>query len=249
MVYFQSIEISSNQINFFKIAVNAVLLAPIRLLCISLLVSVSVGLACIITAGYTHEELKAKPLSGWRRYGVYVLRFFGRSIAFCFGFHKIKKNGVRASIEEAPIFVAAPHSSFFDAWVFFVLGLPGSVSRDANAKIPLIGKLVMATQPILVSREDAKNKSKTIDEIGKRAAPGSGWPQTLVFPEGTTTNRTCLITFKPGAFIPGRPIQPVVVKYNNKVDTITWTWQGNNTFKNLFYTICQFNNSMEVTVS
>ena len=78
---------------------------------------------------------------------------------------------------------------------------------------------------------------------------GSGWPQTLVFPEGTTTNRTCLITFKPGAFIPGRPVQPVVVKYNNKTDTLTWTWQGHNTFKNLFYTLCQFNNYMEVTVS
>jgi len=82
--------------------------------------------------------------------------------------------------------------------VFFVLGLPSSVSRDANAKIPLLGKLVMATQPILVSRENSKNKSYVIEEIKRRAKADSDWPQTLVFPEGTTTNRTCLITFKPG---------------------------------------------------
>lgn len=26
----------------------------------------------------------------------------------------------------------------------------------------------------------------------------------------------------PGAFNPGQPIQPVLIKYNNKVDTLTW---------------------------
>lgn len=186
---------------------------------------------------------------GWRKRGVYVMRCLGRSSAFCYGFHKIKTNGVRASAEEAPIFVVAPHTSFFDSWVFFALGLPGSVSREANLDYPFLGRLVMATQPIIVTRADASNKSRTIDEIKRRAAPGSGWPQTVVFPEGTTTNRSCLITFKLGAFIPGRPIQPVVVKYNNKLDTITWTWQGSNTFKNALYTICQLNNHMEVTVS
>lgn len=167
---------------------------------------------------------------------------------FFFGFHKIKKRGIRATRDEAPIFVAAPHSSFFDAWVFFVLGLPSSVSRDANAKIPLLGRLVLATQPILVSREDRKNKSRTIEEIKKRAFPESGWPQVLIFPEGTTTNRSGLITFKPGAFIPGRPVQPVVVQYTNRLDTVTWTWQQNlTTLQCLFFTLCQFNNKMEVT--
>jgi 1-acyl-sn-glycerol-3-phosphate acyltransferase len=43
---------------------------------------------------------------------------------------------------QATIFVAAPHTSFFDAFVFFVLGMPAVVSRDANGKIPLIGRLI-----------------------------------------------------------------------------------------------------------
>ena len=139
----------------------------------ALLLLAAVGLATIITAGQPHEQLKATPLRGWRKRGVHALRFLGRAIAFCFGFHRIRKNGVRARIDEAPIFVAAPHSSFFDAWIFFVLGLPGSVSRDENRQIPLIGRLVMATQPILVSRMDRANKSYTIDEIKRRAAPGN----------------------------------------------------------------------------
>lgn len=50
--------------------------------------------------------------------------------------------------------------------------------------------------------------------------------QIIIFPEGTCTNRSCLITFKPGAFYPGVPVQPVCIRYPNKLDTVTWTWEG-----------------------
>lgn len=50
--------------------------------------------------------------------------------------------------------------------------------------------------------------------------------QILIFPEGTCTNRSCLITFKPGAFYPAVPVQPVLLRYPNKLDTVTWTWDG-----------------------
>ena len=73
------------------------------------------------------------------------------------------------------------------------------VFRAANEKIPLIGILVKALQPISVTREDSKNKLAVINEIKNRTNPDSIWPdQVCVFPEGTTTNRSCLITFKPG---------------------------------------------------
>lgn len=134
-----------------------------------------------------------------------------------------------------------------DTFVFFVLGLPSGVSRVENARIPFMGPLLKATQPILVSREDSKNKFQVIEEIKRRAAPDSDWPQLLVFPEGTTTNRSCLITFKPGAFIPGLPVQPVVVQYHNKLDTITWTWEGFSALQCFFLTLCQFCNYMEIT--
>lgn len=48
----------------------------------------------------------------------------------------------------------------------------------------------------------------------------------MIFPEGTCTNRSCLITFKCGAFYPGVPVQPVCIRYPNKLDTVTWTWEG-----------------------
>lgn len=129
------------------------------------------------------------------------------------------------------------------------MGLPIGVSRSENAKLPIIGNLVRVVQPILVTREDSKKKLVTIEEIKKRADPSSKWPQLLVFPEGTTTNGSCLISFKPGAFIPGRPVQPIIVEYPNRLKTTIWTWEGLSAYKVAFYTICQFNNKMRVTVS
>ena len=47
--------------------------------------------------------------------------------------------GKVASPAEAPIFVAAPHSTFFDGIACVVAGLPSMVSRNENAQVPLIG--------------------------------------------------------------------------------------------------------------
>jgi lysophosphatidylcholine acyltransferase/lyso-PAF acetyltransferase len=209
----------------------------------------ALAVGILMTIGLSVEELDTKPLSGWRRSLRSSLRFIGRAIIFCFGFHRIKKIGKRASKDEASIFVAAPHSSFFDTIIFFVLGLPSGVSKAENASLPIIGRLVRAMQPILVARTDKSNKMKTINEIKRRAAKDSEWPPVLLFPEGTTTNHSCLITFKPGAFIPGLPVQPVAIQYGNRMDTITWTWQGQDAYKACFLTLCQFNNKMSVTVS
>ncbi len=66
---------------------------------------------------------------------------------------------------QATIFVAAPHTYFFDAFVFFVLGMPAVVSRDANGKIPLIGRLIKSNEQKLNNLLSCKgvllNMSKT----------------------------------------------------------------------------------------
>lgn len=58
--------------------------------------------------------------------------------------------------------------------------------------------LTKFTQPVFVSREDPNSRHNTIVEIRRRAATGGKWPQVIIFPEGTCTNRSCLISFKPG---------------------------------------------------
>lgn len=90
----------------------------------------------------------------------------------------------------------------------------------------VIPELINFTQPVYVWRDDPDSRQTTIKEIINRATSDMDWPQILIFPEGTCTNRSCLITFKPGAFYPGVPIQPVCIRYPNKLDTVTWTWEG-----------------------
>ena len=70
---------------------------PIRVLSITLLVFLALSTSLVMTIGIKDEQLKQVPLSGWRKKLRGSLRFFGRAIAFCFGFHHIKKNGQRST--------------------------------------------------------------------------------------------------------------------------------------------------------
>ncbi|KAM4603022.1 lysophosphatidylcholine acyltransferase 2 isoform 2-T2 [Polymixia lowei] len=105
---------------------------------------------------------------------------------------------------------------------------------------------VRCLQPVLVSRQDPDSRKNTIREIDSRAKSGGHWPQVLIFPEGTCTNRSCLITFKQGAFIPGVPVQPVILRYPNKLDTVTWTWQGFSSRSLLLLTLSQLYTTVEI---
>uniref|UniRef100_A0AAX7U395 EF-hand domain-containing protein n=1 Tax=Astatotilapia calliptera TaxID=8154 RepID=A0AAX7U395_ASTCA len=145
-----------------------------------------------------------------------VMAALGRAYFFSMGFRVVVK-GKQASSHDAPILAVAPHSTFFDGIVCVVAGLPSTVSRVENLATPIFGRFLRSLQPVLVSRTDPDSRKNTINEINRRAKSGGQWPQVLIFPEGTCTNRSCLITFKQGAFIPGVPVQPVLLRYPNKL--------------------------------
>ncbi|XP_054566000.1 lysophosphatidylcholine acyltransferase 2 isoform X1 [Eptesicus fuscus] len=214
-----------------------IVLLPVRALLLGLVLLLAWPFAAISTA--CCPDKLTHPITGWRRKVTQpVLRFLGRAMFFSMGF-SVTVRGKIASPVEAPIFVVAPHSTFFDGIACVAAGLPSMVSRNENVQVPLIGRLLRALQPVLVSRVDPDSRKNTINEIIRRATSGGEWPQILVFPEGTCTNRSCLITFKPGAFIPGVPVQPVLLRYPNKLDTVTWTWQGYTFFQLCVLTFCQ----------
>lgn len=105
-----------------------------------------------------------------------VLKFLGHALFFSMGFI-VSVKGKIASPAEAPIFVVAPHSTFFDGIACVVAGLPSMVSRNENVQVPLIGRLLRAVQPVLVSRVDPDSRKNTINEIIRRATSGGEWPQ------------------------------------------------------------------------
>ncbi|XP_016052705.1 PREDICTED: lysophosphatidylcholine acyltransferase 2B-like [Miniopterus natalensis] len=212
-------------------------LVPVRVSCIAALAAFFWPVAALSTLG--RPAAPEEPATAWRRTLVRLPLRLLLQISFLVAGFLVKVKGKKATRAEAPIFVAAPHSTFFDAVACVVAGLPSVVSASQNARIPVAGKFLLSTQPVLVTREDPDSRKTTRDEILKRVTSKMKWPQILIFPEGVCTNRTCLVTFKLGAFSPGVPVQPVLLRYPNSLDTVTWTWQGFTGFQACMLTLSQ----------
>lgn len=226
-----------------KIALMTVTLFPIRLLIAAFMMLLAWPFAFLATVG--RSEASVEPQCLWRRLVDIILKIIMRVMWFAGGFHWISVKGRRALPADAPVLTLAPHSSYFDA-IPVTMTMASIVMKAESKDIPLWGTLIKYIRPVFVSRSDQNSRKMTVEEIRRRAHSGGEWPQIMIFPEGTCTNRSCLITFKPGAFIPAVPVQPVVIRYPNKLDTITWTWQGPGAFEILWLTLCQLHNEFEI---
>uniref|UniRef100_A0A8C7FQI5 Lysophosphatidylcholine acyltransferase 1 n=1 Tax=Oncorhynchus kisutch TaxID=8019 RepID=A0A8C7FQI5_ONCKI len=226
-----------------RIGVMTVTVFPVRLFFAVFLMLLAWPFAFAASLG--RSELAVETETWWRRICDIALRVLMRAMWFCGGFHWVTVKGEPAPPSQAPILTLAPHSSYFDA-IPITMTMASIVMKTESKNIPVWGTLIKFIRPVFVSRSDQDSRRKTVEEIKRRAHAGGEWPQIMIFPEGTCTNRSCLITFKPGAFIPAVPVQPVVLRYPNKMDTITWTWQGPGAFEILWLTLCQFHNPIEI---
>lgn len=114
-----------------------IILLPIRVLLVAFVLLLAWPFAAISTA--CCPEKLTHPMTGWRRKTAHpVLKFLGRALFFSMGFIVTVKGKI-ASPVEAPIFVVAPHSTFFDGIACIIAGLPSIVSRNENVQVPLIG--------------------------------------------------------------------------------------------------------------
>ncbi|ELK05584.1 lysophospholipid acyltransferase LPCAT4 isoform X1 [Pteropus alecto] len=232
-------ELRLSRLQRVKFCLLGALLAPIRVLLAFIVLFLLWPFAWLQVAGLTEEQLQ-EPLTGWRKTvchnGVLGL---SRVLFFLLGFLRIRVRGQRASRLQAPVLVAAPHSTFFDPIVLLPCDLPKVVSRAENLSVPVIGALLRFNQAILVSRHDPASRRRVVEEVRRRATSGGKWPQVLFFPEGTCSNKKALLKFKPGAFIAGVPVQPVLIRYPNSLDTTSWAWRGPGVLKVLWLTASQ----------
>ncbi|XP_063363150.1 lysophosphatidylcholine acyltransferase isoform X1 [Cydia amplana] len=238
-----------NTYDKIKTAIFTVILLPFRVIVICYLIVTAWFLACIGLYGLSEEDLRRKPMTGWRSKLRFSILSLMRLVVVIAGFHRVKILGAKhapSDHREAPVVVMAPHSSFFDAIAIVCLGAPSVVAKADTARLPFIGQLINYTQPVYVWRDDPNSRANTIKEIIQRATSKEDWPQILIFPEGTCTNRSCLITFKSGGFYPGVPVQPVTIRYPNARDTVTWTWEGPGALKLLWLTLTQVHSSCEI---
>ena len=220
-----------------QVAFMTVTIVPLRILLVLLTIFVSWLWALVITAGMS----SSKPAGPWRRIFLNGWRRLLRTIFFFMGFHRIEVVGKRATAEEAPIMVAAPHSSMMDLFLFAVSApIPSGLSAMKNQYVPILGSMSKVIQPLFISRHDKHSKAQINRDIQRRVNNPKQWPQTVIFPEGTCANRTALISFKSGAFVPGVPIQPAVIEYFNDYDSFSWTVHNIGTWTVMWLCLCQF---------
>lgn len=131
---------------------------------------------------------------------------------FCSGGFLVKVKGEKATQDEALICVTAPHSALFDQITHVVGGLLLVVVASQNGQIPVAGKLILSTRPVLVIPEDPNSRKNTRNENLKQVTSERNWPQILIFLEGVHTYCTCLVTFKLGDFSSGVPVWPVATQ-------------------------------------
>ncbi|KAJ8900389.1 hypothetical protein K2173_025029 [Erythroxylum novogranatense] len=185
---------------------------------------------------------KHNPMPKWRSRLMWITRVCARFILFSFGYQWIKRKGKPAPREIAPI-VVSNHVSYIDPIFYFYELFPTIVAAESHDSIPFVGTIIRAMQVIYVDRFSPSSRKNAVNEI-KRKASCDRFPRLLLFPEGTTTNGRVLTSFQLGAFIPGYPIQPVVVRYPHIHFDQSW---GNISLgKLMFRMFTQFHNFMEV---
>lgn len=240
------VRLSFSPLEKARMTLLALTLVPLRFLLATLSLTLAWAVSCIGLLGLDNS----RPVSGWRKCLQKVSCAAGRLCCRCMGF-QVSKTGVQVSQAEAPVLIVAPHSTFFDALAVFWTGLPFIVNREENRRIPLIGKCVEFAQAIFVKREEKDSREACKTEIRRRCDPDlpEPWEQFLIFPEGTTTNRRALMSFKPGGFLPGQPVQPVLLKYHlaPERDTVSWTWDQPHGFLACFFlTACHWDTQVEL---
>ena len=71
---------------------------------------------------------------------------------------------------------------------FFVTEMCFSVKSNCYYYF-FAGRQMELSQSLFVVREDPDSRQKVKEKIVERTKPNQGWPQLLIFPEGSTSNR------------------------------------------------------------
>ncbi len=136
---------------------------------------------------------------------------------------------VRVFVEGArlseDVFYVANHMSWLDIPVIGGITRSAFVAQDGIAKAPVVGWLARLNNTVFVSRTDRLGVASQVAAV--REALHDHQPITI-FPEGTTTDGTQLLPFKPALFAPladpprGIRVQPLFLDYLGGGPEIAW---------------------------
>ena len=192
----------------------------------------------------------ATPIGGFRRFLLWPTRFCLRAMFFCAGYYWVTEKGAPsrwcASRIDAPV-VVANHTAMFDPF-YFMVRYPylSGVCKAELASVPLFGVYIRMQQMLLIDRSSQRQPGKSVEALVDRITDPCFTSPIIIAPEGTTTSNGVLAEFKTGAFVAGRPVQPVLLDYPHRHLDVSWVAHA-STFILLYRALCQFYNSLHVT--
>lgn len=148
-------------------------------------------------------------------------RAFLKSIAYACG----ARVDVIGTPVKRDVFFVSNHLSWVDIPILGGYNGSAFVAQDGIASWPFIGWLCTLNNTIFVSRADRMGVAKQINQL--REALEETWAITI-FPEGTTTDGSCLLPFKAPLLAvldpppPGILVQPIFIDLGDTARDIAW---------------------------
>ncbi|XP_065190289.1 lysophosphatidylcholine acyltransferase 2-like [Sycon ciliatum] len=223
-----------------KLTLGLVLLVPLRLVVSFVFIPLVLVLVKAISAGWKPGQ----HLQPWQqKLNTKVMPAVARAWLFLgFGYYSMAVRGRRASVADAPINVITPHTHLLETLFAIAAYIGAPLSRKENIHMPFVGSIFRAAEPILVDRSTSMG---TVQALKDRIRSPGRWSHIMVYPEGTTANGRQVIGYKTGAFVPGVPVQPVLLRYRLP-ELGVWTNFGRNALETLLLTMSTWHNHVIV---
>lgn len=220
------------------------LVAPLRgalIGCMLAIIAVLCWLSCQIRGTQIGKEPNRTPPSAFVKYLLIgPSRLLARICLAILGVYSIEIHGTP---DEAARIVVSTHICAIDNCFHFFQTFPAFLSKAEVLSFPFFGTLLQASQSIAVARDLKTDRKRALTSI-QSFAKDERLPPLLIYPQGTTTRQDQITSFSIGAFIPGLPVQPVVLQYPFRhfdcSDTMDLHWY-------YFRLLSQFKIPMKVT--
>ena len=193
-----------------KLFIGLVTLVPLRVVLIVLLILPYYLVARLVVC--------FPPTHFGKSFLEHMTRGVSRTVLFLCGFHWLHVRGAPEEDSTRVPIIVSNHVSFVEVLFFMSMHHPPAfVFKQECLKLPVIGKIardVLGSVPVDHAHRGTGATETIVKLVHRMQADETGVRprQLLIFPEGTTTNGTCLIRFRTGAFVAGVPVQPVVVR-------------------------------------
>jgi len=146
-----------------------------------------------------------------------VTRTVGRLLLNSIGM-RVRVSGlenIQHARAKAPYIIISNHVSYIDPLALAAaLGPYAAVARSDMHKFFIIGRIAQRWGMVPVEYQSrSMGRTEQVVRHAKQQERGTSVPPVLIFPEGTTTNGRCVLSFRRGAFVSQLPVLPVTLSY------------------------------------